>query len=108
MDDSRHTAEPVIVRLPAEFDMSNAGYVAKQLREAITPGVGTVVADMTTTDLCDSSGVRIVILARDWAASDDAELRLAVPPGHVLDILKLLGLDQLLPIYPSVDEALER
>jgi hypothetical protein len=52
------------------------------------------------------SGVRIVVLARDWATTDNVELRLAVPPGPTLVVLKLVGLDQLLPIYPNLDEAL--
>ncbi|MBO0815934.1 MAG: hypothetical protein J2P30_12455, partial [Actinobacteria bacterium] len=49
---------------------------------------------------------RIIVLARDWATADDVELRLAVPPGPALVVMKLVGLDQLLPIYPSLDEAL--
>ena len=106
MDDPGHATEPVIVHFPAEFDISNAGDVAQQLRAAIAPGVSAVVADLTATTFCDSSGVRIVVLARDWATADNVELRLAVPPGPALVVLKLIGLDQLLLVYPSVDEAL--
>lgn len=97
---------PVVVQFPAEFDSSNAGNVAEQLRTAIAPGASTVVADLTTTAFRDSSGLRVMLLARDWATADDVELRLAVPPGPTLEVLKLLGLDKLVPIYPALAEAL--
>lgn len=106
MDDLAQATEPVVVRFPDEFDISNAGEFAKRLRAAIAPRGGAVVADLTTTEFCDSSGVRIIVLARDWAIADKVELRLAVPPGPALVVIKLVGVDQLLPIYPSLDKAL--
>jgi len=99
-------AQPVVVRLPAELDITNAGDVAETLRAAIASGGSTVVADLTTTVFCDSSGLRVVVLARDWATADGVELRLAVPPGPALVILKMLRLDELVPSYPTLDEAL--
>ena len=100
-------AKPVVVRLPAELDISNAGDVAEKLRAAIASGSSSaVVADLTTTVFCDSSGLRVVLLARDWATADGVELRLAVPPGPALVILKMLRLDELVPSYPTLDEAL--
>jgi anti-sigma B factor antagonist len=105
VDGAGHATEPVIVEFPAEFDISNAGEVAGRLRHAIAPGVSAVIADLTTTAFCDSSGVRIILLARDWATTDNVDLRVAVPPGPTLVVLKLVGLDQLLPIYPSLDTA---
>jgi anti-sigma B factor antagonist len=104
--DMGDTTGPVVVEIPEEFDFGNAGDVARRLRTAIAPGVGVVVADLTSTVFCDSSGVRMVLLARDWASADNVELRLAVPPGPALDVLKLATLDELLPVYPSLGEAL--
>lgn len=106
MDDRAQATEPVVVRFPDEFDISNAGDLATQMRAAITRAGSAVVADLTTTVFCDSSGLRIIVLARDWAMADNVELRLAVPPGPTLVVMKLVGLDQLLPIYPSLDQAL--
>lgn len=106
MDDLEPGNQPVVVEFPAEFDISTAGDVAKRLRATIAPGVSAVVADLTTTMFCDSSGIRIVVLARDWATTDNVELRLVVPPGPTLVVLKLVGLDQLVPIYPTLDQAL--
>lgn len=97
---------PVVVEFPEEFDFGNAGEAAERVRAAIVPGVAVVVADLTRTVFCDSSGVRIMLLAHDWASTDGVELRLVVPPGPALVVLQLLALDELLPIYPSLREAL--
>jgi anti-sigma B factor antagonist len=106
MADRAQITKPVVVTFPDAFDISNAGDLAKQIRTAITPGVSTVVADLTGTEFCDSAGLRVIVLAYDWAKVGHVELRLAVPPGPALVVLKLVGLDQLLPIYPSLDKAL--
>jgi anti-sigma B factor antagonist len=104
--DLQRPAEPVVIALPAEIDMANAEDVGDQLRSALTPGVTIVIADMTSTVFCDSCGIRSLLLAHDHAAARDAQLHLAVPAGHLLQILQLMGLDRLLPIYPSLATAL--
>lgn len=106
MDDREPTTEAVVVGFPDQFDISNAGDLAEQMRAAIGPGVSAVVADLTATAYCDSAGLRIIVLAYDWAKADNVELRLAVPPGAPLAVMELIGLDQLLSIYPSLDKAL--
>ncbi|HEX4660822.1 MAG TPA: STAS domain-containing protein [Streptosporangiaceae bacterium] len=106
MADPEHATGPVVVVLPAEIDIVNAEGIGEQLRSALRPGVTVVIADMTSTVFCDSSGMRHLVLVHDYATAHDAQLRLAVPPGHVLRILKLMGLDHLLPIYPSLATAL--
>jgi anti-sigma B factor antagonist len=97
---------PVVVALPAEMDMANADNVGDQLRSAFAPGVTTVIADMTLTVFCDSYGMRSLALARRRAAACHAQLSLVVSHPSVLQVLKLAGLDRLLPVYPSLGAAL--
>jgi len=99
-------AGPVVVALPAEIDMANADGVGEQLRSAFTPGVPIVVADMTLTMFCDSYGMHALVLAHRCAAAHHAQLHLAVPDTRVRQVLKLTGLDRLLPVYPSLGAAL--
>jgi anti-sigma B factor antagonist len=105
---SDHTAQvmPVVVELPAEIDVTNSEQVYQQLVEVLAPGVDTVVADMTATVFCDSSGISQLVLAHHSAAAHHAQLRLAVPHDHVLEVLKVTGIDRLLAVYPSLEAAL--
>ena len=99
-------AQPVIVRLPAEIDMVNAESIGEELAAMCGPGVAVVIADMTATTFCDSMGVRMLVLARRQAVTGGTDLRLVLPGPHVLRVMKILGVDAVLPIYRSVDEAL--
>jgi hypothetical protein len=87
--------------ISATQGMSPCGWGA-----AIAAGGSVAVADLTTTAFCDSCGVRIMLLARDWASVGNAGLRLVVQPGPALVVLKLAAVDELLPICPSLEEAL--
>jgi anti-sigma B factor antagonist len=96
----------VIITLPAEIEMANAGQVGQQLGSAIVPGVRVVIADMTATMFCDSSGISMLVRAHQQAAANRTQLRLVVRSTAVLRALTLAQVDQLLPIYPNLSQAL--
>jgi anti-anti-sigma factor len=104
---ARAPARPTVVTLPAEIDIANAGRVGEELSSAIARGAGIVIADMTGTRFCDSSGISMLVQAHRQAAANQAELRLVVLATAVLRALKLVRIDFLLPIYPSLDAALK-
>ena len=99
-------ARPPVVTLPDEFDMGNADGIYNEIAAAFARGSRVVVADMTVTTFCDTMAIRTLVLAHRRAAADGAELRLAVPSPGVLRIMEVLGVDAVLPIYESLDEAL--
>ncbi len=97
---------PVIVTLPAEIDITNAGRALASLVQALD-NPGLVIADMTGTTFCDSAGLRMLITARDRAAHSGSTLRIVIrPDGSVARALAILGMDRMLPVYASVREAL--
>jgi len=98
---------PVVVLLPAEIDLTNADRVGAELGAACASGADVVIADLTRTSFCDSSGIRFLLLAHDEAAAHEAQLRLAVQPeGMVLRTLTLMGLHRILHVHFSVDDAM--
>jgi anti-sigma B factor antagonist len=97
---------PVIVVLPAEIDVTNSEQVFGKLSAAMTPGVSLVIADLTTTVFCDTSGVRAMVYAHEQAGDGGVELRFAIPvTGSVRRVLELTGIIRLLQVYPSLGEA---
>jgi|SRR5215813_13775506 len=99
-------ARLAVVPLPATIDITNARHIGDELDSAFAPGVRTVVADMTLTTFCDSSGAGELVLAHKKAAAEGINLRLAMPSGAVRRIFEIIGLDQVLAIYPSLDAAM--
>jgi anti-sigma B factor antagonist len=107
MNDKTAQAVPVVVVLPEEIDVTNSGQVYERLVEALTPGVDAVVADMTPTVFCDSSGVHAIMHAYETAAERGVQLRLAVSVHtSVQRVLQLIGVSSLVPVYPTLEEAL--
>jgi len=96
----------VIVALPVEIDIASADQVGQQLGDAFAPGVKTVIADMTATRFCDSSGISVLVRAHKQAAANGTQLRLVVHSTVVLRSLKLVQVDYLVPIYPTLSRAL--
>jgi anti-sigma B factor antagonist len=106
MSDRHGSGQLVVVPLPAEIDISNSESVGARLGAACASGARVIIADLTSTAFCDSSGIRYLLLAHDEAAAHHAELRLAVQPdGMVLRMLTLMGLHRVLQVHVSLDEA---
>lgn len=96
----------VIVPLPSEIDVNNSTAAWAGLLDMLD-NPGMVIADMTGTTFCDSSGVRMLVIARDRAAASGSTLRIVVSPdGPVARVLSIVGLDSVLPIYGSVGDAM--
>jgi len=104
---TEETAGPrAIVALPGEIDITNSAAIKASLLVALD-GPGLVIADMTGTTFCDSSGLRMLIVARDRAAASGCTLRIVIrPDSSVARSLAILGMDRMLPIYASVEDAL--
>jgi anti-anti-sigma factor len=109
MSDQAAQIMPVVVVLPAEIDVTNSEQIHGQLVASLAPGVDIVIADMTATSFCDSSGVHAVIFANEAAVSRGIQLRIAVAPdGSVLRVLQLIGANRILSVYSSLSEAMHR
>jgi anti-sigma B factor antagonist len=107
MNDQAAQVVPVVVVLPPEIDVTNADQVYEQLTAAFGPGVGMVVADMTGTVFCDSSGVHAIMHANDDATARDVRMRLAISPDtSVRRVLQLIGVGKVIPVHESLSEAL--
>jgi anti-sigma B factor antagonist len=93
--------------MPAEIDLNNTAEVSASLAKAIGTSVPAVIADLSATVFCDSSGIRALLVAAHQAADSGTELRLVVQQdGAVWRIIALMGVDRLLPVYPTLDAAL--
>jgi anti-anti-sigma factor len=108
MDEQAERVMPVIVELPAEIDVTNSGRVYDELVAALAPGERVVIANLMSTFFCDSSGVRAIVHAHETAVASNTRLRLAVSPqGSVRRVLELTGAASLMPLYPSLEEAMD-
>ena len=110
MHDGRFPIEVVsgvpVVTAPEEIDITTAPGLRSALLEAAAHGHGTLVADMTGTQFCDSSGLHALLAAHKRAQAEGGELRLAISAAPVLRVFALTGIDRMIPNFTTLDEAL--
>jgi anti-sigma B factor antagonist len=98
-----------VVAMPAEIDITTTDQLRGVLLDAAIRGYATVVVDMSRTRFCDSSGLHVLLRAHQRAVAEGGELRLVLPrDGPVPRIVTLMCLDQLIPSFASLAEALAR
>jgi anti-sigma B factor antagonist len=94
-----------VVTLPAEIDLTIADAMREALLSVLNQGALGLVVDMTATTFCDSAGITALVRAARRAAATGATLRLAAAAPPVLRVFSLVGIDRLIDIHPTVDEA---
>lgn len=106
MQDQKMRQAAAVVVLPAEIDISNVQRVLTQLHAVFATGATVVVADLTSTVFCDTTGLHALMQVHRRASADGAQLRLAVAPdGPVHRVLEMMGIDRLVPVFASRDAA---
>jgi anti-anti-sigma factor len=100
------SGQTAIIRATGEIDLTVAECLRDALLSAFNAGATALVVDLTATTFLDSAGVTALVRAARRASASEAALRVAVTSPAVLRVLDLVGINQLVPVYPSVAEAL--
>jgi anti-sigma B factor antagonist len=98
--------QAIMVTLPAEIDMVNADSICAQIAAESDRGNQVVIADISATTFCDTLGTRALLLAHRRAVEAGSELRLLRPGPRIMRVWGVLGVDVVLPIYHSLEEAM--
>ena len=102
------TARPsFVVTFPEEVDLTNSAAATAGVFDALQSHA-LVIVDMSRTTFCDSSGMRVLLVARNHAGVSGSVLRIVITPGSaVARSLAVLGMSSLLPIYDSLHDAMQ-
>jgi anti-sigma B factor antagonist len=95
-----------VVTAPQEIDITNAPELRSALLQAAADGPGTLVADMTGTRFCDSSGLHTLLAVHKRAQAEGGELLVVIRSAAVLRIFAITAIDRMIPNFASLDEAL--
>jgi anti-sigma B factor antagonist len=103
----RRDGDACVVALAGEHDLSSVDELTDALHEATSaPGM---VVDLSGATFIDSAVLGALIASHREAASDGRGWALVVSNGSgavVRRILQLTGLDEVMPVYPNLGEAL--
>lgn len=95
---------PVLL-LEGDFDTFEADDVRRELNVLITEQSPSVILDLHRMTFANSTTIACFISAQKRARELNGQLSLAAPRDFFRKTLTTLGLDQVFPIFDSVEEA---
>ncbi|HET54627.1 MAG TPA: anti-sigma factor antagonist [Ignavibacteria bacterium] len=91
-----------------KFDAQIAGLVKGELTILLhTDEISKLIFDLSEVDYCDSSGLSAILLAYRILQSNEGSIRIASPTKNVKSLIEISQLDRILPIFETVDQAIE-
>jgi anti-anti-sigma factor len=94
-----------IVDLEGEITFSNVAGLTRRLEDALTRAA-SVVVDLTAVTFIDSSGLSALLTASAAARSQGGTVALVLAQGRPPSIFRFRGVDRLLALYSSREDAL--
>jgi anti-sigma B factor antagonist len=94
-----------VVAVRGEVDLFTAPELKKSIGTAIEEGRVRIVVDLTETTFLDSSGLGVLVGALQRLRDRDGALSIVNVDPAIARTLSITGLDQILAIRPTRDEA---
>ncbi len=90
----------------SRFDSRVAGLVKAEFTIILSEDTTRLVVDMSKVEYCDSSGLSALLLAFRILQAEEGEIKIAAPQKSVRTLIEISQLDKILPIYNTVEEAI--
>lgn len=100
---ARQDGDAVVLALSGDLDLDNIAPLVTALTEAGETVTGPVVVDLSRVGFADSSTVNVLLRAHGTLGP---RLCLAAPSAFVQRLFAVIGLEQALPVYGTVEDAL--
>jgi anti-sigma B factor antagonist len=104
--DIRKDKDKVIVSVSGRVDTLNAQDFQTRMEEVLDQGDAGIILDCSGLDYISSAGLRSILFAAKKARSLGGSLACCALHGMVKKVFDVSGLDTLIPVFDSVDEAL--
>jgi anti-sigma B factor antagonist len=102
---TRTVAEHTVLEVGGEVDVYTAPRLRERLIELIEGGARAVVVDLNRVDFLDSTGLGVLVGAHRRLRLVGGTVGLVCAKEPLLKIFRITALDQVFPLYPSVEAA---
>ncbi|WP_317447264.1 STAS domain-containing protein [Streptomyces collinus] len=99
------TGGVTVVAAHGEVDRDSAPVLLRALTARNSSACRTVL-NLSGITFMDSSGINVLIVAHRSAESSGGWLRLAAPGPSLARLIQIVGLDEVIPCRPTVQDAL--
>ncbi|WP_405943675.1 STAS domain-containing protein [Streptomyces sp. NBC_00932] len=98
---TRDAATGPVLEISGHLDHATASEVREALANLTIAGGQLLVLDLARLDFCDSSGITVLLAARNIATEQGADIALAAVPANTARVLRTIGLDRVFTLYPD-------
>jgi anti-sigma B factor antagonist len=104
---TRTVAGHTVLEVGGEVDVYTAPRLRERLVELVDGGARHVVVDLGRVDFLDSTGLGVLVGALKRLRAAGGTFGLVCAKEPLLKIFRITALDQVFPIFPSVEAASE-
>jgi anti-sigma B factor antagonist len=104
--DIEDRGDHAVVTAAGEIDAATADTLATAVAGALADGYPKVLADFAGVSFIDSTGLGVLVKSHRAAVAAGAVFAVVHPTPQTRKLIRVLGLDQLLRIYDTHEEAL--
>ncbi|MEI6363632.1 MAG: STAS domain-containing protein [Actinomycetes bacterium] len=102
---SRMSGDRTIVAVTGELDSHSAPALQAELDPITAVHGASLVIDLTEVDFIDSSALGVLVATLKHVREVNGRLDVVVSKPRVLKVFKLTGLDAVIPLHATLDEA---
>ena len=102
---TRTVAEHMVLEVGGEVDVYTAPRLRERLVELVDAGARNVIVDLGGVEFLDSTGLGVLVGAMKRLRVANGKFGLVCSKEPLLKIFRITALDQVFPIFPSVEAA---
>ena len=106
MDVAERDGFAVIV-VTGSVDLITAPKLRERISDVVADGHLRLVVDLRKTDFLDSTGLGALVGALKRLRLKDGEIRVVCAAGHVRKVFEITRLDQVFPLYDTVEDSVK-
>lgn len=95
------------INLTGTLDAPGAMSIEEAFQANLEEHSDRVIVDLSGVDFMSSYGLRMLVVGAKTISKTGGEFCLAAPDPRVMDLIKIAGVETMLPIYESVEKAIE-
>jgi anti-sigma B factor antagonist len=102
-----HSNNATVLAVAGELDHHTAPELSRVIQETpFSPGVAVLI-DVSELTYCDSTGITVFIGAYHRARKADTPLIFVGLNADLMNVFRIIGLDQLFVFQPTVEDAID-
>jgi anti-anti-sigma factor len=98
--------EALVLEVGGALDQVTAPSLATHMDLALTSGPPVLVVDLTNVDFMSSAGISLLVEAHRLTERSPTSLRVAAEGPATSRPMRIVGVDKIIDLYPTVTEAI--